>query len=165
MTFTEAFEAYHQEAFRMACRILGNSEEAEDVVQDVFLTIWRLWEKYDEKRNFKSWMMKILVNRCIDNLRRRKNFFMEITESAGTTKIATAWENSPDLVLENRQLADYVKRLSALLPAKQKVVFVLRDLENCEMEDISLLTGMPINVVKQHLYLARKFIREKMGKQ
>jgi len=165
MTFTEAFEAYHQQAFRLAYRILGSREEAEDAVQDVFLTIWRLWGKYDQKRNFKSWMMKILVNRCIDRLRHQKNLFFDTTENPGTVKTTIARESTPDQVLENQQLADYVKSLSALLPPKQKVVFVLRDLENYEMEEIAILTGMPVNIIKQHLYLARKFIRERMRKQ
>ncbi|NMB71466.1 MAG: sigma-70 family RNA polymerase sigma factor [Bacteroidales bacterium] len=165
MTFTEAFEAYHQQAFRLAYRILGNREEAEDTVQDVFLTIWRLWEKFDQDRNFKSWMMKILVNRCIDRLRHQKNLFFDSTGSQDAGQLLIAKEVSPDQILENRQLADYVKKLSLLLPPKQKVVFVLRDLENCEMEEISHVTGMPVNIVKQHLYLARKFIRERMWKQ
>lgn len=165
MTFTEAFEAYHQQAFRLAYRILGNREEAEDTVQDVFLTIWKLWEKFDQDRNFKSWMMKILVNRCIDRLRHRKYLFFDSIGSPDAGQLATAEEVTLDKNLENRQLAEYVKRLSGMLPPKQKIVFVLRDLENYEMEEISHVTGMPVNIVKQHLYLARKFIRERMWKQ
>ena len=76
--------------------------------------------------------MKILVNRCIDRLRHQKNLFLDNKEYPCTTKTAIALEISPDQVLENQELADYIKSLFALLPPKQKIVFVLRDLENYE---------------------------------
>lgn len=70
--FAEIVELYKDKLFHLAYRMLNNRHEAEDVVQETFLRVFRNMEKYDPNQKFSTWIYRIATNLCIDRLRRKK---------------------------------------------------------------------------------------------
>jgi RNA polymerase sigma-70 factor (ECF subfamily) len=159
--FRKLVEKYQQTAFRLAFRMLGDEDEARDVVQDSFIRIWEKFNTYNEKEKFTSWMYRIVSNRAIDSLRaisRRPVISLEklIPESLETG------ESGIDILMENREVGELIRSITNGLPEKQQLVFSLRDLQGLSTKEVQDISGMTETVIKSNLYHARKTIREKL---
>lgn len=159
--FGKLVEMYQKPMYRLAFRILGDEEEAKDVVQECFIKIWRKIGTFDASRNFTTWMNAILVNTSADRLRAQKrNIVIPIDQ---VNQLSPAM-HQPDHGVsgDNRDLALLIRFIAGGLPEKQKLVFILRDIEGMISEEVEAITGMSETSVKSNLYLARKFVREKL---
>ena len=154
--FGKLIDEYQNYIFRVSFRMLTNEEDAYDVVQECFIRVWRNLHRFDARIKFSTWIYKIATNLCIDILRKRKNHIeTDRPEMLSETDHIDLYEN-----LSNRDLAIIIRRLTQQLSPKQKVVFVLRDLEELEMTEIEKITGLKTEVIKSNLYYARKAIRD-----
>ncbi|MCD4664412.1 MAG: RNA polymerase sigma factor [Bacteroidales bacterium] len=161
--FRVLVENHQQYAFSLAFRILCDEDEAKDAVQESFIKIWRSIKNYDEKMKFTTWMYKIVTNTAIDRFRSIKRLNQVNIETV-YEKLEKQNHHNPGVQLDNRETAQLIRIISETLPEKQKLVFVLRDLQgldSCEVEDI---LNLPETSVKSNLYHARKVIREKLNK-
>lgn len=156
--FGRLIDEYQNYIFRVSFRVLSNEEDACDVVQECFIRVWKNIGRYNTRIKFSTWLYKIAMNLCIDILRKRKNH-VEINHPE-----AFRLTDKSDLreVITNKELAQIIKDLSQHLSPKQKVTFVLRDLEGLEIDEIKEITGMKPTVIKSNLYYARKEIREQL---
>ena len=159
--FRVLVEKYQQTAFRLAFRMLGDEDEARDVVQDSFIRIWEKFNTYNDNEKFTSWMYRIVSNRAIDSLRasrRRPTISLEklIPETL------EAGESNPDVLLENREAGELIQLITSGLPEKQQLVFSLRDLQGLSPKEVQDISGMTETAIKSNLYHARKTIREKL---
>ncbi len=159
--FSKLVEMYRDHAFRIAFRILADEEEAKETVQETFIRVWRKIGSYDPARPFASWMNKILVNITIDHLRTLKRLSTVPLDEASLA-LENLHSADPSLKSENRNLALLIRYLAGTLPAKQKLVFVLRDIEDMPSNEVEILTGMTEDSVKSNLFHARKRVREQL---
>jgi RNA polymerase sigma-70 factor (ECF subfamily) len=154
--FKEWVNQYYEYGFRVAFRIIGNEEDSRDIVQDAFLKVWLRLESYNSKVKFTTWLFTIVTNLCIDRLRKKKT----ATNYKDQMQIRT---NTEEVFVENKmdgeELRSVLVKLSENLSPKQKIVFVLRDMEDLEMDEVCAITKMPAEQVKANLYHARKTIR------
>ncbi|MBI5324492.1 MAG: RNA polymerase sigma factor [Ignavibacteriae bacterium] len=141
--------------FRFARRLLGNREDAEDIIQEVFIKLWQRLENLDEKRNFDAFAMTVTKNLCIDKLRARRGKFIELDE-----EITFNQNNVKDF--EIRDSVEQAMILMDSLPVKQKMIMHLRDIEGLEYDEISNMLGYERNDIKVTLSRARKRIREQL---
>lgn len=155
--FRELVEKVQKYAFTLAFRILLNDEEAKDAVQDSFIKIWKNLASYNSKYLFTTWMYRIVVNTCIDRLKEAKKQSEVYSEKNDDS-------NSIEDSIVNRELARQIRLLSKGLPEKQRIVFVLIDLQGLTLEEASEVLNMPKGQVKSNLYYARKSIKEKLVK-
>ncbi len=165
---TRAFEmvvrTYQRYGFAVAFRILCNEEDAKDVVQECFIRIWKHLNEFDEKIKFTTWMYKIVVNLCFDKLKsqkRRRNIFKNLDEGSVI--------NAPGGIdlekeLTNKELAAMIKHFANGLSKKQKTVFILRDMEDLSIEEVSEIMNISSGSVKANLFYARQSIRKKIIK-
>jgi len=151
--FRELVEKMQSYVFKLAFRILLNDNDAKDAVQDSFIKIWKNICNYQPAFLFTTWMYKIVVNTCLDYLRTNKKY-NAISIPAGENT------STPESELINKDLARHIKNLSADLPEKQKLIFVLKDLEDMSIEEISETLNISKGLVKSNLYYARKKLRE-----
>jgi RNA polymerase sigma-70 factor (ECF subfamily) len=150
--------------FSVVFRILGNEEEAKDVVQETMVTIWKSIVKIESAERFMSWQYRIAVNKCYDLLRKRKrNPEFRADEKTWAIISNKIYENPPS-ELENEQTAQLINFMTDKLSPKQKAVFVLSDLEDMSSEEVSNITGMSKTNVKANLHYARKRIGEMIEK-
>lgn len=157
--FREWVNRYYEYGLRVAFRILGEKEDCRDILQDAFLKVWLKFDTYDNKTKFTTWFYTIITNLCFDRLRKKKSVASYV---AKTVTESQEEQGNPEDVLNNREIVKVLNRLSQNLSPKQKIVFVLRDLEELEMDEVCIITNMPANQVKANLYHARKAIRKNL---
>lgn len=156
-------ENYQQAAFSLAFRIICNEEDARDVVQESFIKIWRKIETYREGSNFISWMFKIVSNSAIDKLRQQKRS-NSISIDQHSENLLNAkyldWENE----LDNKELGNLINSLAEGLPDKQRLIFLLRDIQGFSARETGDILDLSDSAIKSNLYHARIAIRNKLIK-
>jgi RNA polymerase sigma-70 factor (ECF subfamily) len=151
-------------AFSVAFRMMGNHDQAEDIVQETMITIWKTLGKIKSAESFKSWMYRIVVNKCYDEMRRKKSNPEFVADDDTWKKISERVSGNTGNEMENTEMAKMIAALTEKLSPKQKAVFVLADLEEMSNDEISVITGMSRLNVKANLHYARKSIGEMIRK-
>lgn len=147
--------------FRFALRMLGNDDDAKDVVQEVFIRVWNGREQMDQIQNMEAWCMRITKNLSLDKLRsiQRKG-----TDSLENSYHIQQADGAPDIKTELGESMQHVSQLIAALPEKQRQVIHLRDVEGYTYNEICDILEIDMNQVKVNLFRARNAVREKLLK-
>ncbi len=159
--FRQLVEMHQQFAFNVAFRFLTNQEDARDVVQECFIRVWKNLHKFDARKKLTTWLYKIITNLCYDDMRRAYNKYKcdPLDKDESFSKLTQ--DDDADERLSNADLADKIKCLSAHLKPRQRAVFVLRDVQDVEMDEIAEILNTSVSTVKSNLYYARQNIRKK----
>lgn len=151
-------------AFSVAFRMLGDEGLAEDIVQETLVTIWSKLKKIRSAASYKTWLYRIVVNKCYDQLRRKKKIPEERADEKTWARISDHISDGNGSALENAETAMIISLVTEKLSPKQKTVFILCDLEGMTPEEISEITGMSRRNIKANLHYARKNIGEMITK-
>jgi RNA polymerase sigma-70 factor (ECF subfamily) len=158
----QAFDALlndHQSyAYALACRLMQDADEAQDVVQESFIRVWKHLPRFDGRVRFTTWLYQIVTRLCLDRLkarRRRLNIFARDGHEAG---------HCPEQEYDQKDIQEQILAAAATLPIKQQLVFTLRDLQDLSIAEVQTIAGMSNGAVKTNLYLARRAIRAKILK-
>lgn len=144
--------------YRLAKRVVGETSEAEDVVQEVFVKIWKQRNQLAEIANMEAWCMRLTKNLSIDKLRSKHRR----TESLDKGFEQVDDEQNPYQFVEMNDTMNQIGKMMDALPEKQKMVMHLRDIEGLAYQEIAETLEIPMNQVKVYLYRARKQIREQI---
>jgi len=147
-------------AFSVAFRMLGNDTKASDIVQESMITVWKTIHKIKSAESYKSWLYRIVINKCYDELRKQKRNPEHTVDEKNWAAISNKIFENPSAELENREMAQVISKLSEKLSPRQKAVFVLSELEEMSNEEISEITSMSKANVKANLHYARKKIAD-----
>lgn len=151
---------------RTAFRITGNREDAEDVMQEVLLKLWKNSCRYDPRYSCSTWIYRITVNSCIDHLRRNRFFrgrAMHRDNDALPEESLPHDMSAEDRAIVNEDWRRFLKAVKHLSP-KQRCIFVLKELEGLEMSDIMAITDYTKDQIKSNLYLARQAVINEIKK-
>ena len=159
--FKKLVEMYQQPAYRLAFRILCNEEEARDAVQESFIKIWQKISSFDPSREFIPWMYRILANTSTDRLRTMHRHTLVPIDQVSQNLLAMQ-QSDQGIPADNHDLAMLIKGLAGSLPGKQKMVFILRDVEGMSSEEVEAIMELTGEAVKSNLYHARKSVRERL---
>ncbi|MNO59017.1 ECF RNA polymerase sigma factor SigW [compost metagenome] len=165
--FAELVDLYKDKIFHLAYRMLSNRHEAEDIVQETFLRVYKNWNRYDEKQKFSTWIYRIATNLCIDRLRKRKPSYyldaeMNDQEGMDGYSLIPGDERTPEseyLLSETQQM---IHHAIEGLPAKYKSVIILRYLQEMSLQEIGDILDMPVTTVKTRVHRGREFLRKKL---
>lgn len=162
--FRLVVEQFQEYAFRLAFKIVCNEDDAKDVVQESFVKVWQHISDYKPSVKFSTWLYKIVSNTAIDAY--RKNQRRKTSSSYEVDGLITelAFDN-PGTLLANKELSMILNKLATELPEKQRLAFILRDLEGLESREVQQIMNASEDIVKSNLYHARKAIREYLVKQ
>ena len=152
-----------QPLVQVAYRVLGDLEEARDVVQISFLKIWNHRERYNRKWSPNTWMYRITTNLAIDHLRSRKS--KERAQEPLKHHFAlrqVAQRDEGGRSLDSQEVDGIFRELAQFLTEKQRAVFVLRELEGLESREVAKIVGCRQSTVRNHLFNARKILRVKL---
>ncbi|RJG17613.1 RNA polymerase sigma factor SigW [Paenibacillus thiaminolyticus] len=168
--FAEIVELYKDKIYHLAYRMLNNRHEAEDVVQDTFLRVYRNLDRYDENQKFSTWIYRIGTNLCIDRLRKRKpNYSLdaEMTEQEGVDGYAMipSDDRTPESYLIVSETQRMVQEAINSLPSKYRSVMVLRYLQDMSLQEISDVLDMPVTTIKTRVHRGREFLRKKLERK
>lgn len=147
--------------FRFAFRLLGSSEEAKDVVQEVFIRVWNGRDQMASIDNMEAWCMRITRNLSLDKIRARQR---KATDPIGENFDVQNDSRTPHEATENSENMQRISQLIASLPEKQRQVMHLRDIEGYSYNEICEILELDMNQVKVNLFRARNAVREKFIK-
>jgi RNA polymerase sigma-70 factor (ECF subfamily) len=156
--FREVIKAASPFAFSVAFRILGDEDQAKDVVQDTMVTVWEKLNKIKSAASFRTWLYRIVVNKCYDHLRKKKREAEFRPDYKAWAVISNHLSEQPASVLENEEIARLINLLINKLSPRQKAVFVLSEIEEMSNDEIAEITGMSKTLIKANLHYARKNI-------
>ena len=156
--FSYIVSEYQQLVYTLAFRILCNETEAEDITQETFIKTWQNISRYKQQYKFSTWIYKIACNICYDKLRTKRNI-----EKVSLTDFDASSEINQEEQLHNKELRKIIIKLTSELSPKQKLIFTLSDIEDLEVKEIQIITGMTSAKIKSNLYLARKYIKSKLN--
>jgi RNA polymerase sigma-70 factor (ECF subfamily) len=145
-------------AFTVAFRILGDEDLAKDIVQETMVTVWEKLKMIKSAGSYRTWLYKIVVNKCNDYLRKKKRG-MEFRPDENTwALISNNMSEEPVTEIENNELENLISFFIQRLSPKQKAVFVLSEIEQLTNDEISEITGISKPLIKANLHYARKHI-------
>jgi RNA polymerase sigma-70 factor (ECF subfamily) len=156
--FRELVVQYEQKVIWAAYQMLGNYEEAMDVCQEAFIRAYRALPRFNLTSNFYTWLYRIVVNLCIDCLRKHKNYnkpisFEEIGEIG--SKLPPA-----DQSLEQKELGEEVNKILQDMPEQYRIILILRDIEGFSCKEIEKILECNHNTVRWRLFRARQIFKE-----
>jgi len=168
--FAEIVGLYQDKLYHMAFRMLGSRQEAEDVVQEAFLRVYRNLDRYDAGMKFSTWIYRIATNLCIDRLRKRKATYSldaESTEHEGLDGYAVipSDDRTPESEMLLSETQRIVRQAIDTLPAKYKSVMVLRYLHDLPLQEIGEVLDMPVTTVKTRVHRGREYLRKKLERK
>ena len=144
-------------------RILGDSEEARDVVQVTFFRVWESRRKFDDRWSPNTWVYRIASNLAIDHLRSRRS--RERSQEPVRQHLLHVADNkaSRDLSrLQQSEVAAIFRDLSAGLSEKQRMVFLLREIEGLSSPEVAEIMDCRESTIRNHLFNARKYLRKEL---
>ncbi len=161
--FESLVNTFQPMVFRLSFRMLnGNMDETKETVQDVFIKMWLSLSSYNPAFRFSTWLYKITCNACLDRLRMFRKQEERVTDWEGAYQRLSSGEDI-ETALINRDLREVILHLTEALSPKQKSVFILSDIEGLDVREIEEITTLSPEKIKSNLYLARKFIRNKLS--
>lgn len=171
--FRELIAAHRDRVFNITYRMLGNRHEAEDVAQEVFITVFKQIDNFREESKFSTWLYRVAVNHCknrLKYLKRRhdkdRDEINDDTTTAGSNgTIGSPLPSSPDRALEGAQMEKVLAEAIKSLDEEQRLVVILRDVEDLTIEEICAITELPDGTVKSRLHRARLVLRKKLQRQ
>jgi RNA polymerase sigma-70 factor (ECF subfamily) len=154
----------------VARRFLGNSEDAQDAVQEAFIKAFKAIHTFEERAQLHTWLHRILVNTALMKLRERKRKPVESIEDLLPTYSADGHQTTEsrewsDALFERKETAGIVRTAIAMLPEQYRIVLVLRDLEEHDTAETALILGTTTTVVKVRLHRARQALRTLLDRQ
>lgn len=151
-------------AYSVAFRMTGSEDEAREIVQDTMVTIWQKIERIKSPEAFRTWMYRIVINKCYDYLRSKKRNPERRMSDADWGLLSSKLGTAGETALEQEETAALINSLSSRLSPKQKAVFILCDLEDMPYEEAAVITGVSSRNIKANLHYARKKMSEMLEK-
>jgi RNA polymerase sigma-70 factor, ECF subfamily len=166
LAYEHVVRTYGPRLLGLARRLVGNDEDARDVLQEAFASAFKGLSGFTGGSKLSTWLHRIVVNRALMTLRTRRRHpehpiedLLPSFESNGHfAEHYTAWAD-PDRVLQQREARDLVRRLIDELPDNYRAVIVLRDLEEMDTAETARSLGLTENAVKIRLHRARQALR------
>ena len=155
--FNLLVQNYKVKLFNLLYRLLGNREEAEDILQETFLRVYRERESYDFNYSFSTWIYTIALNLFKNVYKKRKR-----VRFTGIDALLNRPDpNSGNLGNKNR-LNTILEREMFSLPLKYKSVFLLREVDQLSYEEVALALNLPLGTVKSRVNRARRILQKRL---
>jgi RNA polymerase sigma factor (sigma-70 family) len=145
-----------EKMYRIAYRLLGNSEAAKDALQELFLKLWEMRTELHKMTSIDAFACTVLKNKCLDKLRLQKETV--------DVDVLTTLGHSPETVFELGEGVSEIRKLMQMLPDKQRLIMQMRDIDGCSFEEIAQLVDTSANNIRVQLCIARKWVKDELLK-
>jgi RNA polymerase sigma-70 factor (ECF subfamily) len=166
--FDAVVREYWPRVFRFALVSLRDRSEAESLTQDCFLKAFQAWEGFRGESSVSTWLMKIAVNQMRDHARNRRLQFWKRTRAAsgdadGLSRFLSDGRVSPEMNAAAKQQVEAVWKAACGLPDQQRMVFLLRFVEDMDLLEIARTMGLKEGTVKAHLFRGLQAVRARIS--
>lgn len=173
--FEELVTQYERAIFSVTLRILNNRADAEEIVQDTFLSVVQHLDRFEGRSTFRTWLFRIATNHALKRLRKRRGLKTTSLDGSGAgagddaplphPETIAPWKTDPlalALAGETREILD---QAIGALPEKYRLVFLLRDVQGLSTEETAEALGLTLSNTKVRLLRARLMLREDLTRQ
>lgn len=167
--FRQMVEKYKMLVVNTCFGMVHNTEDAEDIAQEVFIEVFRSVEKFRSDSKLSTWLYRIAVNRSLNFIRdNKKHKWFQSFEDAVKSKnavhenLANSASDQPGFVLENNQRATLLHEAIDSLPENQKVAFTLSKYEELSYQEISAVMDLTVSSVESLIHRAKKSLQKKL---
>ena len=163
--FEELVASCQRRVFGLIYQVLRSPEEVEDIAQEVFTKLYFSLPQFRLDSSFQAWLYRIVVNQCYDHLRKRKrtpqiNYSdLSETEASVFESLPSLTESRPPDIAKTVELREIADRLLGLLPPADRMLLVLKEMEDFSIEDLAGVFKISKNAVKLRLFRARHQLR------
>jgi len=167
--FDRLVDKYASWVYQIAFRMTSNREDADDIAQEAFIRAFSAIGKFKQQSAFSTWLYRIAVNVCQDELKRRKRAPQPMSTLQAdddsedlTDQIAADQSSDPAEIVEAKERQRAVQQAIDSLPEHHRIVIILRDLQGLSYEEIAQVLGGRVGTVKSRINRARLALREKL---
>jgi len=158
----EIFDQYREKVYRIAFGVVRHREDARDIVQEVFIKVFRSIKDFKGKSRFYTYLYRMALNTAIDHSRKRKKIFTSsIDEEGGFTPVDDS-ENRPDRKAVRKELQERLKKALDKLPSDQRAALIYREMEGLSYREMAETMGCSIGTVMSRLHYGRKKVQESL---
>lgn len=164
-SFEQLIARHQQKVYNIAYRMMGNEEDAKDAAQEALIKIYKSVSKFRGDSGFSTWVYRIAINACKDELRKKKHNIIsldkEIETEEGSIKNELADQGlKPDELVEQAELNETIQEAINQLPEQNRIAIILRDIQGFSYEDISSTLECPVGTVKSRINRGRKLLKD-----
>jgi RNA polymerase sigma-70 factor (ECF subfamily) len=172
--FREIVSRHGDKVFSLVYRMIGNRAEAEELAQEVFITVFKTVHTFRAEAKFSTWLLRIAANHCKNRI---KYLARRHTDGDGLDRVSEATLadhgrspvqghiDAPDVLLEAAELEQLMQVAIGKLDEDHRLLVVLRDVEELSYEEIGEITGLPEGTIKSRLHRARMAIKEELDRR
>lgn len=169
LAFEELLSRYSNKVFSLASRLTRNNEDAEEVLQDVFVTVHRKIAGFEGKSSFSSWLYRVTVNAAFMKLRKRRqdqavpleDIVQNSTPIAALRSPETAYVDSQTI---RQEMLEALEAAIKKLPDDYRPVFVLRDVDGLTSREVGRILNLTVPAVKSRLHRSRLMLRRRLSR-
>jgi RNA polymerase sigma-70 factor, ECF subfamily len=149
--------------YGLCYRVIGNSEDAKDISQLVFLKLWENLEKYDATYAFDTWLYRMVTNVAIDFMRSKQSRDNAVNSNLRLVK--TSVDPEQTVTVARKEVESVFNAVSNVLSPKQKTIFVMSEMEDLRSSEIAKVLGCRESTVRNHLFNARKLMQAQLKRR
>ncbi len=166
-SFNEILARYTERVHNLAMRITRNEEDTEEILQDVFVTVYKKIAKFEGKSAFSSWLYRITANTAFMKLRKRKqSVAISLDDVSESTKESWVSDRSEEtdmsFISARHELRAELEQALGRLPTEYRAIFVLRDVDGLSNEEVAGLLSLTVPAVKSRLHRSRLMLRKRL---
>jgi len=156
----EIFEQYHKKVYRIAFGVVRQREEALDIVQEVFIKLFRSIKNFKGRSHFYTYLYRMVMNTAIDHASKTGKQQLSSLDEEGSFEPSDEAEKGPERILLQKELEERVKRAMDKLPVEQRAALIFRDMEGLSYQEMAEAMGCSIGTVMSRLHYGRKKMQE-----
>ncbi len=156
----EIYDKYHKKVYRIAYGVVRQREDALDIVQEVFIKLFRSIKNFEGRSHFYTYLYRMVMNTTIDYARKAGKKFVSSLDEEGSFEPPDRVEKGPERILLQKELEERVKLAMNKLPAEQKAALIFRDVEGLSYQEMAEAMGCSIGTVMSRLHYGRKRMQE-----
>jgi RNA polymerase sigma-70 factor (ECF subfamily) len=161
--FAQLVQRYQRHVFNLVYRMLQQYEEANEITQETFLAAWQGLPAFRGDARFSTWLYRIAYNCCLKQLEQRKrDRALQVALQAEQAVEGANKDKRPDVELDAHDRQALIREHLSHLPAKYRIVLILRHLQDKTYEEMAEILTIPIGTIKTHLFRARNLLKERL---
>lgn len=154
--YAHIINRYKNQLYATIVRMTRNPHDAGDLVQEAFIKIYEQLGKYNSKGAFSSWIYRVAYNHCMDEFRKKRYQMKQVVMNEELIEDP----KHPEVIFLKKEKSRQLERLISSLPEDERMIILLRYVNELSYEEISELTEVPISTVRNKLHRAKKKMRE-----
>ncbi|MGX8794595.1 RNA polymerase sigma factor [Fusibacter sp. JL298sf-3] len=170
-SFEKLIEQYNRYVYNIAYRMMGNEEDAKDMAQEALIKAYKHIKTFKQESNFSTWLYRIVINACKDELRKRQASAISLDAEIGeNSRVGDVIEDknhsvNPVIVYEQLELRNEIQSALDTLSEDAKIVVVLKDIMGYSYQEIGEILEIPIGTVRSRLNRSRQSLKAQLSLQ